>query len=87
MACGYSVGEKQSLSMASRQEILADIIDMEILRVWEIVNLLDFFCTSHTGEHNRAAREKWQEDREFVKSYKVNPSRFMIAESTGLKGL
>ena len=77
---GYSVGQKSGLREQLRQELLAELVDLELLDVTKIVRLLSFFISSHTSPTNYAARLKWESDRDFISRYKVNPDRFLIAK-------
>lgn len=81
MGYGYNVSEANGLSDRERREILAEIVDLEILTVHQIVNLLDFFCRLHSGDRNFSARIKWENDKNFIENYKVNPNRFLIART------
>ncbi len=75
---GYNVNQKDNLPAAYRQELLSEIIDLNIMSVFQIVRFLDFLIRSRP--HQRIAREKWMEDKKFVENYKVNPERFLIAK-------
>lgn len=79
MGYGYNVSEANGLSDRERREILAEIVDLEILTVHQIVGLLNFFSTLHSGTRYALSRSKWERDRTFIENYKVNPNRFMIA--------
>lgn len=82
MLFGYSVSEANCLSAEERHDILAEIVDLEILTVHRIVKLLDFHCRLHSGERYWLARSKWISDKDFIENYKVNPNRFLIAHTT-----
>ena len=82
---GYSVSERNCLSDKSRHEILADIMDLEILTASKTLQFLEFFKSSHPGERYYLARAKWDNDIDFVKNYKVNPNRFLIFEEASKK--
>ena len=75
---GYNVDYKSHLSFEQRQAILAEIVDLEILSVSNIVDYLNFFINSHTDYKYYEACEKWKRDKEFIENYKVNPERFLI---------
>ena len=81
MELGYTVRADIGLSKAEREELLSFIIDLRILNVTKIVALLDFFISSHPGERYDDARMKWLSDKRFVKTYKFNPSRFIISNN------
>lgn len=74
---GYMVNKKDNLSPSFRQELLAEIIDLEIMSAKQIVNFLDFLI--RTRPHQPDAQWAWKEDLKFVENYKANPQRFLIA--------
>ena len=78
---GYSVNEKDGFSPRARQELLADIVDLQILSVSNVVSYLDWFIRSHPNPKDTNARYKWNEDKTFIQNYKVNPERFFIAKN------
>lgn len=75
---GYSVSKSDGLTEAERHELLAEIVDLELLSVSRIVNLLEFFIKTHTSDKYYYARDKWKKDMKFIEDYKVNPGRFLI---------
>lgn len=77
---GYDVSKKKGMTQAERQSILAELVDLRLMTVAGIWNHLEFCIRSHTEEKYVWARQKWREDIQFISSYKVNPSRFMIAK-------
>lgn len=77
---GYSVSKTDGISLSQRRELLAEIVDLEILSVKDVVSLLDFFIRTRTNSAYAEARYKWQSDKKFIQEYRVNPQRFMIAE-------
>lgn len=77
---GYTVNQTDDLDLQKRQELLAEIVDAEILSVSSVISYLDFFISSHSSDIYALARFKWEEDKEFIESYKVNPKRFLIAK-------
>ena len=80
-AFGYNVSQNKALSSDERRRILMDIVDLGIKDVQAIVSHLDFCITTHTSNIYEIARKKWKSDREFIKSYKANPDRFLILET------
>lgn len=78
---GYSVSQGDAFSATYRQDLLAEIIDLEILTVPKIVSLLDFFIRTHPLDKDVYACYKWAEDKRFVENYRANPSRFLIAKN------
>lgn len=82
---GYNVAADNGLSSRQRQELLAEIVDLDILSVAEVVRRLKFFIDSHPSDKDVIPRAKWTEDWEFIKRYKVNPERFFIAKDVRRK--
>ena len=78
MECGYSVSEKNAISTRARQELLADIVDLQILSVSSVVSHIDWCIHSHPGAMYANARYKWKNDMKFIQEYRVNPKRFLI---------
>lgn len=78
---GYSVSKAEGLSTGERQELLAEIVDLEILTVKKVVTLLDFFIQTHAAPKYIEARFKWESDKKYIQGYNVNPQRFLIARS------
>ncbi len=76
---GYSVGKISGMNARFRQELLSEMVDLEIITVKKVVTLLEFFINSHSSPQYFEARSQWKEDLEFIKNYKVNPKRFIIA--------
>lgn len=76
---GYSVSKTDNHSNEYRQELLAEMVDLDILTVHRIVKLLSFFISSHPRGKDDAARMKWMMDKSFIENYKANPTRFLIA--------
>ena len=77
---GYNASKKDNLSSKTRQSILCDIVDLELMTVKQVISLLGFFI-DNPNENYFYARPKWQEDLDFMISYKANPDRFLIFES------
>ncbi len=77
-AYGYSVAESDSLTEEERHELLAEIVDLELLTIPYIVRLLDFFIRTHTSDKYYYARNKWTRDISYISNYNVNPERFLI---------
>lgn len=82
---GYDVSKKTNLSEKERQGLLAEIVDLDIMKVHEIVNYIDFFIESHPQKSHEIARSKWRADRKYITSYKANPERFLIAQNNNPK--
>lgn len=75
-AFGYNVNAQDDLSDAYRHQILADVMDLELITAKGIISLLESLI-------RRSARypyacSKWEKDIKFVTNYKVNPQRFLI---------
>ena len=80
---GYTVAQNVGLSSKERHELLAEVIDLEILDSIDIINHLEFCISLHPNEKYVYARSKWKEDIGFVENYNFNPDRFLIAEKAG----
>lgn len=74
---GYSVGLLDHKSTELRQELLAEMIDLEIVTVSQLKRWLEFFKSSHKSAKYQFARDCWEEDEKFVLSYTPNPKRFL----------
>jgi hypothetical protein len=81
-AYGYVVGNN-GLADHLRCELLAEVMDLDIMSPCSILNLLDLDISMHPGDKYANARLDWETDRKFVLEYKVNPDRFVVA-SIGL---
>lgn len=78
--CGYSVSETDRIPAKLRQGLLADLVDLDIVEVSQVVSFLDFFIKMHPLPKDVCARQKWEEDRSFISDYKLNPKRFLIGD-------
>ena len=80
---GYNVSQNSNLSESFRHELLAEIVDLEYMSIGKIVKYLEFFIrTKSSNIRNINAIAKWEDDLEFIRNYKVNPSRFIIGAKT-----
>lgn len=77
---GYSVAKNENLSSVERKELLAELVDLEILTVAKIAHHLDFCINLHTALQYTDAVSKWISDKTFIENYKVNPERFMLSK-------
>lgn len=77
-AYGYSVSESDALTETERRELLAEIVDLELLSIPYVVRLLDFFIKTHISDKYYLARDKWTRDLKFISDYKINTKRFLI---------
>lgn len=75
---GYNVSVKDNLSRIRRRELLANIIDLNLISVKAICDTLNYCIKLHSNEKYEFARVKWTEDMEFVINYVSKPERFMI---------
>lgn len=74
--CGYSVSETDGLSESARHDILARIVDNNILTRTEIVSYLKFFIRLRENSNSfYFAVKKWNNDIEFISNYKVGKYR------------
>ncbi len=77
---GYSVSQTDGLLPSERRSILTELVDLNITTISNIVKLLCFFIDSHPGDKYYYAREKWEDDKQFISGYKADPNRFVIGE-------
>ena len=75
---GYSVSRAAGMSVLERRELLAEIVDLELLTVSSVVRLLDFFIQTHSRSIYAEACCKWQADKAYIQQYRVDPERFLI---------
>lgn len=75
---GYSVSQERDLPEEQRRNILAAMVDFEVLTKSEIDSYLSFYIKSKNGQRNAdgtlrygAAIEKWESDRKWLNSYKT----------------
>lgn len=75
---GYNVSQVDDLSIEQRQDILAAIVDYNVLKKSEIISYLEYFINNRKHQKNpdgslkfKAAISKWKEDRDFVSDYKT----------------
>ncbi|MDD6489623.1 MAG: hypothetical protein PUG48_07410 [Clostridia bacterium] len=78
-AYGYNVSQNKGLSDSKRHALLSEVLDLEIMSASNIIGLLDHNINMHPGNQYQHARMCWQQDKEFVMNYKVNPERFIVA--------
>lgn len=72
MQYGYNVNQAEGLTGTRRKRILAVLIDKKIMSRSEIISYLDFFiCQRQSNPKFELAISKWEDDRDFVESYRV----------------
>lgn len=71
--CGYNVNSKKSLFKFERQNILASLMDYNIMSRRTILDYLEMFVITNKNRENMlAAVGKWEEDRKYVLNYKLD---------------
>lgn len=79
---GYNVNILNGLTARKRQEILAFLMDFEIMSKNEISNHLQMLIDTNGKQYNnRYAVLKWEEDNEFVLNYRLQEHPEIIIES------
>lgn len=79
---GYSVNGANGLTDRKRQEILAFLMDFEIMSKNEILNHLQMLIDTNGKQYkNRFAVLKWEEDKQFVLNYKLQEHPSILIES------
>jgi len=72
MKQGYSVSKKANLSDKERHRILARILDERIMTKSRMLYYLDEFINTRKGKPMyKNAIEKWTQDRNYVRNYKI----------------
>ena len=71
--CGYTVNQQDDLTLMQRQKILKGMMDNGILPKARIIAYLNYFIIRSEKLLNYdSAREKWTNDLNFVRDYKIN---------------
>lgn len=83
---GYNVNSQRNLSIQQRQTILASLIEAEIVKKCNIINHIEWMIQTHEKiPTHKQAIQKWKEDLEFVKNYKIGNLPSVIVEQLILK--
>lgn len=73
---GYNVNESNGLTMAARQQLLADIVDADIMKQAQICSFIEGIMRLHRNSPNIfLAMKKWEQDLAFIQAYKQDTSR------------
>ena len=73
---GYTVDKEVGLTPKQRQSILKLVLDNGFYKKYRLCDFLNWLIREHTGQANmEEAISKWQEDRDFVASYKLGKAR------------
>ena len=75
-AYGYVITPRDNLPADARQQILAEIIDLDLASV---SGLSAWLSTSAAGARSPEAAACWQADLDFVRNYTPDPARFLSA--------
>ena len=77
--CGYTVNQADNLLPEQRRKILGNLMDRGIVSKYRIIEYLQFFVNTSKYRYNmRLANQKWSEDLEWVRSYKIDKQRKYI---------
>ncbi len=83
---GYNVNSQRNLSSQQRQTILASLIEADIVKRNIIINHIEWMIqTNEKRPTHKQAIQKWKEDVEFVKNYKIGNLSNVIIEQLILK--
>ena len=70
--CGYTVNQQDALSSTQRHMILRGIIENGIMAKYRVMEYLQFFINRSVNiKQLSIAREKWEEDLQWVRDYKL----------------
>ena len=76
---GYNVSQADGLSSDQRQHILSMIMEAGIMKPSQIITLLKGFISRNGNQlGNELAREKWEEDLEYILNYGIKTKGFVI---------
>lgn len=82
--CGYSVSQAEGLSTQSRQELLRNLIQSDIIKKTEVIRYLSWFIQMNGQKFgNELAREKWESDLDYVRN--LNMSKQDVHLISGIK--
>ena len=80
--CGYTVNQRDNLTVKQRHLILSNLMDKEIITKSRIMKYLQFFINSSRHRDNmKIANQKWQEDLIWVREYNINTQRHFLIHS------
>ena len=82
--CGYSVSQAEGVSTQSRQELLRNLIQSDIIKKTEVIRYLSWFIQMNGQKFgNELAREKWESDLDYVRN--LNMSKQDVHLISGIK--
>ena len=75
---GYTVNQAEDLPAVQRRNILAAIVDYEVLTKNDIISYLEYFINNSKNQRNKdgslrfaVALSRWREDKDWISSYKM----------------
>ena len=75
---GYTVNQAEDLPAVQRRNILAAIVDHEVLTKNEIISYLEYFINNSKNQRNKdgslrfsVALSRWKEDKDWISVYKI----------------
>lgn len=78
---GYSVSDRVGLSDEERRDLLASLIDCNLISKYDIISHLDWCITFHKKNPSMLhACSKWKRDLDFISDYKKHEQRKIHAE-------
>ncbi len=78
-AYGYTVAQDACLSDADRHLILSEVLDLGYMSAHSILCLLDHNIHMHSDFKYENARRCWEDDKNFIMGYKIDPTRFVVS--------
>lgn len=73
---GYSVSQSEDLSDYERHLILSNLMNRKIIEKTHILEYLHFFINTSVGRRNMSlAREKWEDDMDWVRDYEIDTQK------------
>lgn len=80
--CGYTVNQRDNLTVKQRRLILSNLMDRKIITKPRIMSYLQFFINSSKYRDNmKIANQKWQEDLIWVRNYNIDTQKHFLINS------
>lgn len=71
--CGYSVSQSEGLTAQTRQDLLRELIQLDIIKKPEVIRYLSWFIQMNGQKFgNEIARSKWEADLDYVRGLGIS---------------
>jgi hypothetical protein len=79
---GYTVNQNDGLTQEERRMILCNLMDRNIISKYRIIEYLQFFINNSRHRANmHSANQKWSDDLQWVRSYRIDNQRHFLIEN------